>query len=100
MDDILECDFKSFKLVLFDVKWYTLQMNECDPNRIVIEHDNGFTMVNIRSCDLGTYCSILPIQCQHVFYSKIPSRGGWSFVVRYYPRGRPIKYNVVEEDDI
>ena len=26
--------------------------------------------------------------------------GGLSFVVRYDPRGRHIKYNVVEEDDI
>jgi hypothetical protein len=25
---------------------------------------------------------------------------GWSYVVRYDPRGRPVKYNVVEEDDI
>ena len=32
LDDILECDFKSFKLVLFDVKWYMLQMNECEPD--------------------------------------------------------------------
>jgi hypothetical protein len=24
LDDILECDFKSFKLVIFNVKWYKL----------------------------------------------------------------------------
>jgi hypothetical protein len=24
LNDILECDFNSFKLVLFDVKWYRL----------------------------------------------------------------------------
>ena len=23
----------------------------------------------------------------------------WSYVVRYDPRGRPVKYNVVEEDE-
>ena len=24
---------------------------------------------------------------------------GWSFVIRHDPRGRPIKYNIVEEDE-
>jgi len=46
-DNILECDFNSFKLVLFDVKWYMLRINECDPKRTIIQHaPNGFTMVN------------------------------------------------------
>lgn len=30
LDDILECDFKSFKLVPFNIKWYRLRMNERD----------------------------------------------------------------------
>ena len=34
-NDIVKCDFESFKLVLFDVKWYRLRMNE---------HDNGRTI--------------------------------------------------------
>jgi len=33
-------------LVIFDVKWYKLQMNEHDPNKNVIKNDNGFKMVN------------------------------------------------------
>jgi hypothetical protein len=51
LNDILECDFKSFKLVMFKVKWYRLQMNERDPERTIIEHDNGFTMVNTRTLE-------------------------------------------------
>ena len=48
LNDIIKCDFNSFKLVLFEVKWYMLQMNERDPKIAIIEHVNGFTMVNTR----------------------------------------------------
>jgi hypothetical protein len=68
LEDILECDFKSFKIVLFDVKWYRLRMNERDPNRTVILRDNEFTMVNTRSFELGTDHYVLPSQCEQVFY--------------------------------
>ena len=41
LDDIIECDFNYFKLVLFDVKWYRLRMHECDKERTFInEHAN------------------------------------------------------------
>jgi hypothetical protein len=43
---------------------------------------------------------VFPSQCEQVFYSKVPSKRDWSFVVRYDPRGRPIKYTIDEEDDI
>jgi hypothetical protein len=100
LNDILECDFKSFKLVLFEVKWYRLQMNERDPERTIIEHANGFTMVNTRTVESGTELYVLPSQCEQVFYSDVPGKAGWSYVVRYDPRGRLVKYNVAEEDDI
>ena len=45
LDDIVECDFNSFKIVLFDVKWYRLRMNVRDDDRTLIQHDNGFPMV-------------------------------------------------------
>ena len=45
-------------------------------------------------------------QREHVFYSEVPGRGGWSFVVRHDPRGRLVKYNLekgneegMEEED-
>ena len=69
-------------------------MNQRDPNRTIIEHDNGFTMVNTRLLDPGTEPYVLPSQCQHVFYFDIPGRAGWSFVVRHDPRGIPVKYNL------
>ena len=71
-------------------------MNEQYIDRTIIEHDKIFTMVNTSSFERGTYCYVLPSQCRHVFYSEVPSRVGWSFVVRYDPRGRPVKYNVVK----
>ena len=75
LNDILECDFKSFKLVMFDVKWYRLQMNECDLERTIIHHANRFTMVNSRLFELEIDRYVLPSQSKHVFYSKAPGRG-------------------------
>ena len=77
LDDIIECDFKSFKIILFEVKWYRLQINERDPERTVIEHDNGFTMVNTREFELGTKPYVLQSQCEQVFYSEVPGKAGW-----------------------
>jgi hypothetical protein len=31
LEDIIECDSNSFKIVLFEVEWYKLQMHKCDP---------------------------------------------------------------------
>ena len=68
LDDILECDFNSFKIVLFFVKWYRLQLNQNDPDRTIIEHDNGFTMINTRSFEpVEDEPYVLPSQCKKVF---------------------------------
>ena len=67
LEDIIECDFNSFKIVLFEVKWYRLWTHEHDPERTIIEHDNGFTMVNIRASELGVEPCVLPSQCEQVF---------------------------------
>ena len=64
LEDILQCDFKSFKVVLFVVKWCRLRLNQCDPNRTIIEHDNGFTMVNTRLFEPGADPYVLPSQCE------------------------------------
>ena len=91
---IIQCDFKSFKVVLFVVKWYRLRLNQRDPDRTIIEHDNGFTMVSTRLFEPGMEPYVLPSQCEQVFYFKVPSRGGWSFVVRHDPRGRSVEYSL------
>ena len=70
LEDILECDFNFFKVVLFGVKWYRLQMNECDPKKTVIEHANGFTMVNRRALELCIEPYVLPSQCEKVFNQR------------------------------
>ena len=101
LEDIIECDFNSFKIVLFEVKWYRLRMHERDPERTVIEHANGFTMVNTRAFEPGTEPYVFPSQCEQVFYSEVPGKVGWSYVVRYDPQGRPVRYNQldIDEDD-
>ena len=99
LEDILECDFNSFKVVMFEVKWYRLRMNERDPKRTVIKHANGFTMVNTRALELGTEPYVLPSQCEQVCFLEVLGKVGWSYIVRYNPRGRLVKYNVVEDED-
>jgi hypothetical protein len=99
LEDIIECDFNSFKIVLFEVKWYRLWKLEHDPKRTIIEHDNGFNMVNTREFEPGIEPYVLPSQCEQVFYSEVPGKAGWSYVIRYDPRGRPVKYNHVVEDE-
>jgi hypothetical protein len=100
LDYIIECDFKYFKIILFEGKWYHLWINERDLERNVIQHDNAFTIVNIRTFELGLESYVLPNQCEYVLYCEVLKKPGWSFFVRYDPRGWPIKYNVLEEDDI
>ncbi|MDF3686435.1 hypothetical protein, partial [Enterobacter hormaechei] len=59
-----------------------------------------FTMINTRSFEpIGDEPYVLQSQCEQVFYFLVPHKSGWSFVVRHEPRGRPIKYNVMEEED-
>ena len=78
---------------MFEVKWCGLRMNERDPERTNIDHSNGFTLVNTRELEPGIYPYVLPIQCEQVFYSEVSGKAGWSYIVRYDPRGRPFKYN-------
>ena len=76
-----------------------LRLNQHDLERTVIEHANGFTMVNTRSLESRmSEPYVLPNQCEHVFYSKVPGRAGWSFI-RHDPKGIPIKYNVEEDEE-
>ena len=41
---------------------------------------------------------VFPSQCEQVFYSNVLGERDWSFVVRYDPRGRPIKYTHSQEE--
>jgi hypothetical protein len=86
---------------MFDVKWYKVQMHEHDEEIIVIQHANGFPMIKTMVLERGHDLYVFPSQCEHLFYSNVPGERDWSFVVRYDPRGRPIKYtHLQEEDDI
>ena len=88
LDDILKCDFNSIKIILFVVKWYILWLNQNDPNRTIIEHASGFTMIKTRSFEpVRDKPYVLPSQCEQVFYFGVPHKLGWSFVVRHDPRG-------------
>ena len=84
---------------MFIFKWYMLRLNQRDLDRTIIEHDNGFTMVNTRLFEPGTEPYVLPSQCEQVFYSEVPGKAVWSFVVRHDPRGRSVKYNMEEGNE-
>ena len=60
-----------------------LQMNERDPERIVIKHANGFTMVNTRALEPGKETYVLPSQCEKVFYLEVLGKAGWSLIRIY-----------------
>ena len=74
-------------------------MHECDPERTIIEHANGFTMDNTRAFEPGIDPYVLPSKCEQVFYSEVLGKAGLSYVVRYNPRGIPVKYNHVDGED-
>ena len=74
-------------------------MNQCDPDITIIEHDNGFNMGNTSLFEPRRNRYVLPIQCEHVFYSEVLGRAGWPFVVRHDWRGKPIKYNLEEGNE-
>ena len=78
---------------------YNLLLNQFDLDRTIIEHDNGFTMVNTRLFEPQMEPYVLPSQCEHVFYLEVPGKARWSFVVRHNPRGRPVKYNLNEGNE-
>ena len=77
-----------------------IRINERDPERIVIDHGNGFTMVYTRELEPGIEPYLLPSQCEEVFYSKVLGKAHWSYIIRYDPRGIIVKYNVEEEDNV
>ena len=99
MEDIIHCEFKSFKVFLFIFKWYKLRLNQHEPDKTILEHDNGFTMVNTRLFEPGIEPYVLPSQYKHVFYYEVLGKVGWSFVMRHDPRGRLIKYNLDEANE-
>ena len=71
-------------------------MHEHDEERTVIQHANDFFIIKTTVFGGRNYHYVFLSQCEQVFYSKVPGERDWSFVVRYDPRGRPIKY-IVEE---
>jgi len=57
-------------------------------------------MVNTWTLEPGTELYVLPSQCEQVFYSYVLGTVGWSYVVIYDPKGRRVKYNVLDNNDI
>ena len=54
-------------------------------------------MVNTKLFEPGTEPYVIPSQCEQIFYSKVPGKVGWSFVVRHDPRRRLVKCTNLEE---
>ena len=52
-------------------------------------------MVNTRALEPGTEPYVLPSLCEQVFYSEVQGKASWSYIVRFDPRGRTVKYNLV-----
>jgi hypothetical protein len=71
-------------------------MHEHDEEITIIQHSNGFSMIKTHFFEKANDHYVFPSQCEQVFYSKVSGKKDWSFVVRYEPRGMPVKYIVVE----
>jgi hypothetical protein len=67
LNDIIECDFNSFKSVFFDVKWYRLQMHEHDEERTIIQHANRFPMIKTTLFEKTYERYVFSGQCEQVF---------------------------------
>lgn len=59
-----------------------LQRNEHDLERTIIEHANGFTIVNTRILEPITKPYVFPSQCEQANYLEVPHKLGWSYIVR------------------
>ena len=68
-------------------------------NELLLSMSMDLPWPNTRALELGTEPYVLPSQCEQVFYSEVPGKAGWSYVVRYDPRGRLVKYNHVDDED-
>jgi hypothetical protein len=55
-------------------------------------------MIKTKLFERGHDHYVFPSQCEQVFYSNVPGERDLAFVVRYDPRGRPIKYTHVQEE--
>ena len=85
---------------MFNTKWYRLRINEWDPDRTVILHDNGFTTVSTRSFEPGIDHYVLPSQLgeeddaedQDVIYV-------WDEELEEY-KPNVLEYNVVLDDSV
>jgi hypothetical protein len=76
-------------------------MHERDEERTIIQHANRFPMIKEMVFERGHDHYVFPSQCEKVFYSNVQGDMDCSFVVRYDPRGRQVKYtHLKEEDDI
>ena len=54
-------------------------------------------MINTSRYEPNIEFFVLPTQCEQVFYSQVQGREGRSFVVRFDPRRRHVKYIFPEE---
>lgn len=68
-------------MVLFEVGWYILLLQ--GDERMVIDHNNGFTMITNTRYEASIEPYVLPSQYEQVFYSQVLGRNGWSCVVRF-----------------
>ena len=56
-------------------------------------------MVNTMPLELGTEPYVLPSQCEQVCFLEVLGKVGWSYIIICDPRGRPVKYNHVDDED-
>jgi len=84
IEDILELNFRSFKVVLFEAKWFRNIVVGNHPTTYM--HENGFCIINHTRFEQTDEPYVFPDQCEQIFLCCHPTERSKSFVIEYNPR--------------
>jgi len=84
VQDILEHNFKSFKVVLFNAILFRNIVAGNHPTTYM--HENGFCIIDHTRFEQTDEPYVFPDQCEQIFLCHHPTKWSKSFVIEYNPR--------------
>ena len=84
MEDILEINFRSFKEVLFNARWFRNIVVGNRPTTYI--HENDFCIIDHTRFEKTSESYVFPYQCEKIFLCHHPIEQSKSFVIEYNPR--------------
>ena len=83
VEDILELNFRSFKEVLFNVRWFRNTRVGNHPTTYI--HENDFCIIDHTRFEKTSEPYVFPDQCEQIFLCHHPIEQSKSFVIEYNP---------------